>query len=291
MNSKNHVVLTDPQHASRLLTPTATDLVARAGLSIEIQIASDDPTDLDQRVKVLLESLAPAPAAFQRLQQLAVLGEMSAGVTHETRNLLTAIIGFAQMARQRAADPAATRRHIELIERESLRCLEILERFLTFAHADSGAPELVELGDVIAQIAAATAHQLGMKRIALKTDVGPELPALHLVRGELTQVVLNLVINAMHATPEGGEIAIGARHHEGHLEISVADTGSGVPPQLRDRIFEPFFTTKQSGSGTGLGLAVCRRIVNAAGGTIFVDPQSSRGARFVVRFPASEQAR
>jgi signal transduction histidine kinase len=277
----------DPARCARLLAPAAADLVEQAGLAITIELAAaDGAPDLDQRVESLLEALAPAPAAVARLQQLAILGELAAGVTHETRNLLTGIVGFAQIARMRTGDPDAARRHIDLVEREALRCVEILERYLTFAYADGTGPELVDVASVVGQVVRATTHQLSMHRITLFSDIAGQLPSVRCRRGELSQVVLNLVINAMHATPEGGKVVIGATETDRMIELTVTDTGAGVPLELRERIFEPFFTTKPEGQGTGLGLALCRRIVTSAGGTIGVVGEPGRGARFVVRLPA-----
>ncbi|HUJ59769.1 MAG TPA: ATP-binding protein [Kofleriaceae bacterium] len=220
---------------------------------------------------------------IERLQQLAALGEIGAGVSHETRNLMSAILGFAQVGK-RADDPDSARRYFELIERESMRCLEILERYLQFGRADGGEPVDVDLGRAIQQIANATGHQLAMRRIKLVVALAAQ-PIVHARCDALQQVLLNLVINAMHATPGGGEIAIATARSGELVEIAVSDTGCGVPAELRERIFEPFFTTKPSGEGTGLGLALCRRMIEAQGGTIELDPTTASGARFVVRLP------
>ena len=237
----------------------------------------------------------PSKDLLARLQQLAILGELGAGVTHETRNLMTGILGFAQVGRQRAHDPESARRYLEMIEREAMRCLEILERFLQFTRIDSGETVDVDLGKLAQEVANATSYQLATKQIKLTVVVG-ELPTIRARRGELQQVILNLIVNAMHATPRDGSIAIAVGRIGDHgcerdgIELSVQDSGAGVPAELRDKIFEAFFTTKAAGEGTGLGLALCRRIITSHGGTIEVDPNGTQGARFVIRIPASAQA-
>jgi signal transduction histidine kinase len=224
------------------------------------------------------------PQVLLRLQQLAAVGEMGAGVCHETRNLLTAITGFTQIAKQRASDPEALLRYIGLIEREALRCVEVLEQFLDLSRTATEL-EPVDIAKVVEHVASAAIHQIGLQRITLRLEVAA-MPAVRGRRGELQQVVLNLAINAMHATPTGGEIVITAQQVGTSIEIAVTDTGPGVPPELRDKIFDAFFTTKQ-GTGTGLGLALCRRIVAAHGGTLELDTAYARGARFVVRLPVA----
>jgi len=228
----------------------------------------------------------PDHPTILRLQQLAAIGELGAGVTHETRNLLTAILGFAQLARQRP-DPEAQRRYVEMIEREALRAVELLEGFLTFARIDTGETELLDVGGMIAQIVGVSTHQVAMRRIEIGSTIARDLPKIRGSRGSLTQVLLNVLINAMHATPDGGRIEIEARSTPAGLEIVISDSGEGVPVELRERIFEPFFTTKAAGSGTGLGLALCRRILSSTGGSIEYATAASGGASFIIRLQAS----
>ena len=222
---------------------------------------------------------------LMRLQKLASIGEVSAGVSHETRNLITAISGFAQIARHRAQDPEAVLKFVAMIEREAARCIELLERHLEIARVDTETTGPVAIGIVVEHVAATIGHQLELARLSLDASVPPELPAVRGRRGELQQVVLNLLINAMHATPAGGRISVAVVDRGGSVEIAVADSGPGVPPELRDKIFEPFFTTKRD-KGTGLGLALCRRIVAAHGGTLELDARVASGARFVIQLPA-----
>jgi signal transduction histidine kinase len=224
------------------------------------------------------------PQVLLRLQHLASVGEISAGVSHETRNLMTAIAGFAQVAKQRASEPEAVQRYVGLIEREAMRCIELLEHFLELSRVDATNSELVEIDKVIEHVAGIAGHQIELARIALRTDV-PALPPVRGRKNELQQVILNLAINAMHATPSGGTIVIAAAHAPPSVEITVTDSGTGVPPALRDKIFEAFFTTKDR--GTGLGLSLCRRLVGAHGGSLELDPEYLQGARFVVRLPVA----
>jgi signal transduction histidine kinase len=220
-------------------------------------------------------------ADYARLKQLAALGEVAAGVVHETRNLMTVIVGFAQLARRK---PDSTR-YAELIEQESLRASELLDHFLRIARTDADEAPSVDASATIHQVTAALEPQLVLKRIAIDVATDRNLPAVGIRASELHQVLLNLLVNAMYATPPRGRITVGARVVEAAVEIEVSDTGIGVPADLRERIFEPFFTTKAAGSGTGLGLALCRRVIEAAGGSVTCEDAPSGGACFRVRLP------
>lgn len=289
MTTQRHrIKIADRAMRERLLTPAAFELAERDGVEISIELTAD--ADLETKARVLLEALAPAPAAFVRLQQLAAIGELAAGVSHETRNVLTAIIGFSQLARQHGGDGEGARRHVERIEREAHRAVEILERLLSLGRVNHDELELVRVDHVIADMVSATVLQASVRRLRIVTSVPGELPRVRCRRGELAQVVLNLIINAIHATPEDGEIRVSATVHRDMLEVIVRDTGSGVPAELRQRIFEPFFTTKATGEGTGLGLALCRSFVTAAGGTIAYTDGDGGGAAFVVRLPVEAAA-
>lgn len=224
-------------------------------------------------------------ATLARLQQLAAVGELAAGVTHETRNLLTAIVGFAQVARMRG-DPDSLKRNLDAIEREAAKCIETLERFLGVSQNGAPEPQAIEIAQVIAQIADATRHQLTMSRISLRVQDASGLPFVRCRRDELIQVLLNLVINAMHAMPNGGTLTLSATRMSDAVELSVADTGIGIAPELYGQIFEPFFTT---GRGTGLGLALCRRMVAAVGGTIRFESAVGVGSTFRVQLPIAKE--
>jgi signal transduction histidine kinase len=233
--------------------------------------------------------LSESSAAMQRLQKLAVAGELALGTAHEARNLLTAIVGFAQVARRRADDPAYVAKQLERIERQSLACVELLERFLAPSRAGAYPDEAVDAMEVIELVAESARSQVALQRIKLVIDAEADLPHVRCSREELTQVLLNVLTNALHATPSGGTVTITARRSAVALRLSIADTGPGVPPGLEQQIFEPFFTTKPVGQGTGIGLALCRTMLANAGGSIRLESNAGRGATFVIVLPAATE--
>jgi signal transduction histidine kinase len=221
-------------------------------------------------------------ATLLRLQKLAALGEVSAGISHETRNLLTAIVGFTQVAFKRSKTLETAVHYLGLVEREAKRCIVLHEQQLGLAKLEAGAA-LCDATEVVREVATTAGYQAELRRIVFDVQLS-ETPAVRAHRSDLQQVLLNLVLNALHATPVGGTILLSARHVEGSVELAICDSGPGVPAEIRASIFEPFFTTKGA-EGTGLGLAVCRQLVEASGGSLRLDTAHVPGARFVVTLP------
>ncbi len=176
------------------------------------------------------------------------------------------------------------------MQKETERINRILEDLLQFARPAAGSnagaePSPGDVEGAVYDVAALVAPQKAMQEVELAVDVFPELPEVALSREQLTQVLLNLVLNAADAVGPGGHVALRARPEGKGVMVEVEDDGPGVSETIRDRLFEPFVTTKDVGKGTGLGLAVCRGLVEAAGGTINLDPRTEKGARFVIELP------
>ena len=225
----------------------------------------------------------------ERIETLAALGQVAAGVTHEVRNVMTGILGFAQVAMRKIdGDPQAVSELLQLIEKETQRCVDVLTQFLSFTRPSGAAKVPVDIGDIIVSVGRLMHHQLNMSRVKLDVELAPALPLALADASALKQVVLNLVINAMHAVGDkGGHVQLRAqRGGDGMLELSVADDGPGVAGDVAERIFEPFFTTKPVGQGSGMGLHVSRGIVEEHGGTLRLEPASTGGgAVFTIRLP------
>lgn len=223
-------------------------------------------------------------AVLLRLQKLAALGEVGAGISHETRNLLTAIVGFAQVGAQRSKSLETAQHYLGLVEREAKRCINLLEQQLGLAKLEPGLGPC-NATDVVREVATTACYQAELRRVVLDVQLSAT-PAVRARQSDLQQVLLNLVTNALDATPVGGSILLSARLVDGAVELAVCDSGAGVPAEIRASIFEPFFTTKGA-DGTGLGLAVCRQLVEANGGTLRLDTTYTQGARFVVTLPVA----
>ncbi len=280
------IILRERAELRGIVSPEVLELLGDRPIELHVGVPASDGGDDVERRAPLLRQLQRAALGLQRQHQLAALGELCAGVLHETRNMITGVAGFAQLARDQPDRHDHGRRMLELIERETARGLALLDRFLHLARTGRDELEAVRVPDVLELVAAASTHQLTLRQIRLRVNVAAELPPVRARAEELQQVVLNLVINAMHAIGGSGEISIVACQVDpGHLEIAVEDDGPGIPVELRELVFEPFFTTRSSAEGTGLGLSLSRRIIEALGGTLSIDAAATRGARMVIHLP------
>ncbi len=226
--------------------------------------------------------------ARNRTEALAALGQVSAGVTHEVRNAMTGILGFTQVAlRRMKSKPEAATELLELIEKETQRCVEILTRFLSFTRPASPGHARLDVAETVDSVGRLMAHQLNMNGVKLDVELADDVPPVLADGSALKQVVLNLMINAMQAMGEGGgRVMVSTRRtDDGFAELRVADDGPGVPAEVAARIFEPFFTTKEEGAGSGMGLAVSRGIIEEHGGTLTLDSVPGQGAMFSLRLP------
>ncbi|MDQ3031318.1 MAG: ATP-binding protein [Myxococcota bacterium] len=243
--------------------------------------------------------LRAAQDSLVRSEKLASVGRLAAGVAHEIGNPLSAILGLVELVRDGGLEPAEQAEFLERIQNETERIHRIIRDLLDYsaagASARSGpaASARCDLGEVIENAVHLVAPQKDLRRITIERRV-PE-PRRD-VRGEsdaLTQLVLNLLLNAADAIEGEGSIIVSLTIDEESASgaeacLTVDDTGPGIAPELRDRLFEPFVTTKSAGSGTGLGLAVCWTIVERLGGSITAEGAPSGGARFVVRIPLAD---
>jgi two-component system NtrC family sensor kinase len=271
----------------------ATEVVAQGRFDFQVDDARrDEIGDLARSFVGMARALRNAQARLVRSEKLAAFGQLGAGITHELKNPLTGIVGFAQIAQRKLDQPAKLEEMLKLIEGEGLRCKDILVNFLKFARQQSGRDtQRVAVNDLVRRSAKIVEHQLSIHDVHLDVELAPELPEVVVNGGEIQQVLLNLALNAQQAMPEGGKVRFAtARAPDGRVEISVADNGPGISESISDQIFEPFFTTKPPGEGTGLGLAISFGIVRDHGGTLTVESEPGKGATFFIRLPAAAPA-
>jgi two-component system NtrC family sensor kinase len=160
---------------------------------------------------------------------------------------------------------------------------------LDFARAPAGVCAEVELNEVVQRVMELLTFRMTKHGITPATHLPEETVAVSGSEGELAQVIFNLVLNACQAMGDGGQLSVALRRENEHAVIDVADSGGGIPADVRDRIFHPFFTTRNGAGGTGLGLAVCREIVQRHDGELTFDTEEGRGTKFTVRLPVPEE--
>ncbi len=239
--------------------------------------------ELETRIADRTRELEESRALVLHQEKMAAFGLLAAGIAHEVGNPLSGISGVVQMLDRRHAD-AYTREKLGLVTGQLDRIQGILRELVTFSRPASDRRGRVSVADVVHEALGIAKYYRGGKSRNILAVVPADLPPLVGVRDQLVQVVFNLVLNAIDATGKGGTIRVEAGGGD-RLTLAVSDDGCGIPPDARDRLFRPYFTTKPH--GTGLGLFVVRRIVEAHGGTVAVASEPGRGTTFTVTLPAA----
>ncbi len=219
--------------------------------------------------------------------RLATIGELSAGVAHELNEPLGSILGFAQLAEKCPGLPEQARRDIRRIENASLYAREVIKKLMVFARQMPARKTPARLNEVVEEAFFFLEGRCVKGGIQVVRELAPNLPEIIADPAQLKQVLVNLVVNAIHAMPEGGTLTVSTRERESCVSLVVQDTGRGMDEATIDKIFLPFFTTKDVNEGTGLGLAVVHGIVTAHGGTIDVTSQPGHGTRFEICLPTT----
>jgi signal transduction histidine kinase len=275
-----------PRSGARELLELSTSLRTMTDRLISEEEALKRQIDEVERATV---SLKDAQDQLIRSERLASFGRLAAGLAHEIGNPIAALIGFQDLLLAGGSSEEEQRDFLQRMRRETERINQILRDLLQFARPTAS----TEPGSIEAAVydtAALVAPQRAMQDVDLQLDVYPDLPLVRLSREQLVQVVLNLVLNAADACGPGGRVSVRAKPHDRGVQMEIEDSGPGVLPEVRERLFEPFVTTKEVGKGTGLGLAVCRGLVESAGGTITLDTSYTAGARFVIELPPAAAA-
>lgn len=257
----------------------------------EVRISMTAFDDRDERLCIVAVADETERRRLQRQlarqERLRVVGETAAGVAHNFNNLLTSILGNAELALRRVEDPRA-RASIETILQAANDGANLVRRIRDFtSEAQPGAFAAVDVNPLARDaIALATPYVTGKPGARIETDLADDLPQVFAVDSEMREVLVNLLHNAADALEGPGRVTVSTRREGDRVVIRVRDTGRGLGPEVRERIFVPFFTTKGD-EGTGLGLATCAGIVRRHGGDIEVESEVGRGSTFAVSLPAA----
>jgi two-component system, cell cycle sensor histidine kinase and response regulator CckA len=259
-------------------------------------------TDVTDR-KRAEAALTRSEEQLRQAAKMEAVGRVAGGVAHDFNNLLTAILGYAELALGRLRPDEPIRRHIDGIVRTATRASDLTRQLLAFSRKQVLSPRVIDLNDVVAASEGLFRRLLG-EDIRLVSRLGSGLGATRVDRAQMEQILMNLVVNARDAMPEGGALSIETRNvdldeawaaaHPGsgagpHVMLAVSDTGVGMDPETQRHIFEPFFTTKELGRGTGLGLATVYGIVKQSGGYITVESTSGKGSTFRIYLPRIQE--
>jgi signal transduction histidine kinase len=224
---------------------------------------------------------------MKRAERLFAVGQLAAGLAHELRNPLGSVAGAAGILQRNANLEPKYQECLEIINKESQRLNRLLTEFLDFARPRPPKFQAVDVDELLDSVIQLASHGIARSTVELRKVVTQPLPRIDGDPEMLKQLLLNLVINAIQAMPDGGDVAVSAALRDGKMLISVQDQGHGIDPDARDRIFDPFFTTKNG--GTGLGLPVAHQIVDQHGGILRAEPNAVRGMTFSVLLPVRQE--
>lgn len=234
---------------------------------------------------------------LRQAQKMDAIGQLAGGIAHDFNNVLTAILGYGSLLAARLASDAPARAEVEEILRASERAAALTRQLLAFSRRQVLEPVVLSVNELITNLEKMLGRLIG-ENISLVTRLDPSLGNVLADSGQLEQVIVNLVVNARDAMPEGGRLTIetanaeldNAQRHASaqpsrYVVVAVSDTGVGMDAETQARIFEPFFTTKAKGKGTGLGLSTVYGIVKQSGGSIWVTSEPGAGTTFKVYLP------
>ena len=246
---------------------------------------------LEQKVQERTRELEKAQASLRRAERLSALGRLSAAVAHEINNPLTGILGLLELIREDCPADCTINPHLhqdlEKVNRQMEAIAQLARQLRDFSKPPRQERRPVVLNQVVQEVLHLVGRELQKRHIEVIRELDPELPPVEASPEQMSEVLLNLVINAQDAMPEGGQLRIRTWAQDGRVHLQVSDTGSGIPPEVQEHVFEPFFTTKGE-QGTGLGLSICYSIVQDHGGEIQLESQVGRGSTFTVLLPVAE---
>ena len=235
--------------------------------------------DIEQR-RLMQKQMAQA-------DKLASIGELSSGIAHEINNPLGIILGYTQLLLKDEESQSARFNDLKTIEKHVKSCKAIVEDLLNFARTSSSQKKKLAIEPIIEDVIGFVRHHSNLENIHIKTRFSPGVPPVLMDEKKIKQVLINLMMNAIHAVAPKGTIGILTSFSEstGRVMVEVTDDGHGIANKDLGRIFDPFFTTKPTGEGTGLGLSVSYGIIKGHGGHISVKSQPNQGATFTISLP------
>ena len=268
--------------------------ITRFNEDLQLRV-SDATRQLDRRlqeVSRLNEQLFQAQRRLRHAERLALAGRFMAQIAHEIGTPLHSVAGHLELLRRElpaAALDGEPGRRLRIVEDQLVRVSQTIARLLGVTRSAPGSRERVAVNALVAETVELIRPGVTAGGLTLELDASPDDPAVDGRAPQLQQVLLNLLTNAIDATPSPGRIAVRTRRPApGRVEIEVADSGRGISPEVQDSLFDPFFTTKEAGRGTGLGLFIAAEIVREHGGEISVKSQAGEGSSFLVGLPAAE---
>lgn len=243
---------------------------------------------LCKRIKIAEEKEA-LQHQLEHVERLAFMGELTAGIAHELNEPLGRILGFAQLIKKEGDLSTQQADDLERILKASLYAREVIKKLMFFSRQMPQQLTSVNLNELILNILYFIDVRYQQRAILIKKNLAPSLPLIQADPVQISQVLVNILTNAIHAMDEGGTLEIRTLAKDKNVLLRVKDTGHGMTADVRKKIFEPFYTTKPMGQGTGLGLSVVQGIVTTHQGKITVQSTPGKGSRFDILLPLKQR--
>lgn len=244
---------------------------------------------LEQKVEQRTEELRMTQNQLLQSEKMASLGKLAAGIAHEINSPLTGILTYSSLLFKAKEDKDPEKEDLEVIVNETNRCKMIVKGLLDFARQTEPHKALSDINEVIDKSINLISHQASIQNVKIEKKIKPDLPKIMIDVGQIQQVFINILLNAIEAMPQGGTLTVSSGIEDEITAIRFTDTGIGIPEENLPRIFDPFFTTKKQGRGTGLGLSVSYGIIERHRGKLEVKSQVGKGTTFTVKLPIKEK--
>lgn len=256
-----------------------------------IPIYADTEPELDHNLQAValfvqdVTELQTLRRELDRMDRLSIVGEMAASITHEIRNPMAVVRGYVQLLQERSDTMQAE--YFRIIIEELDRTNKIITDFLALAQNKKEQQLSYSLNQVIQKLLPLLQADANLRGQTLEVELSNDLPTFQINESEMKQLLLNISRNGMEAMQQGGQLSISTTYVHSHIILSISDTGSGIPDELKHKIFEPFYSSKSM--GTGLGLPLCANIVQRHNGKINVLDNRGKGTVFQIVFPLEQQ--
>lgn len=258
------------------------------GIAVDVEVSAAQFTDEEgAAILVMLRDVSERKRLqeqLRRTERVAELGTLASGMAHEIGTPMNVILGRAEYLMDRVKDEPI-KKGLKTIVAQVERITRVMNQLLSFARRRPPERRALDLRDVLENSAEMFQERLAGHRIRVELALDAACPPVHADADQMSQVFINLIMNAIHAMPDGGTLRIQMAPDEGMVKVTVSDTGHGIPEEVLSHIFEPFFTTKDFGKGTGLGLTVVKGILDEHGGRITVASEIGVGTTFTILFP------
>ena len=240
---------------------------------------------MEDKVQERTAELKKIHGQLFRSEKLASIGKLAAGVAHEINNPLTGVLTNASLLLEDLPDGDPKKEDVNVIVSETIRCREIVKRLLDFARQTKPQKKLTNINSLVDNIVLLVRNQTSFRNINIERKLEENIPEIMADSDQIQQVIINFILNASDAMPNGGSLVIQSRvmDNKEYVELKFTDSGHGISEENKNRIFDPFFTTKET--GTGLGLSISYGIIEQHGGIIHVESEIGKGTTFIVQLP------